>query len=73
MFQGATARLIVHLADESDVIANVAAGNDLPFLMPGNSVYLAWEPGDAYLLSGWPMRPGATANDIDTLEALADS
>ncbi len=73
VFQGATARLIVHLDDGSDVIANVAAGHDLPFLMPGHAVCVAWDPGAAYLLSGWPSRPGATANDIDTLEAHADS
>ena len=73
VFQGATARINVHLADDSEVIASVVTGTDLPFLHPGNSVHLAWEPGSAYMLGGWPRRPGATANDIDTLEELADS
>ncbi len=73
VFQGATARINVHLADESEVIASVITGTDLPFLHPGNTVHLSWEPGSAYMLAGWPRRPGATANDIDTLEALAES
>jgi spermidine/putrescine transport system ATP-binding protein len=72
VFQGATARIVVHLKDDSEVIASVVTGTDLPFLMPGNTVHLAWDPGSAFLLSGWPRRPGATASDIDTLELLAD-
>jgi hypothetical protein len=63
----------VHLKDDSEVIASVVTGSDLPFLMPGNTVHLTWEPGSAFLLSGWPRRPGATASDIDTLEELADA
>jgi spermidine/putrescine transport system ATP-binding protein len=73
VFQGASARLFTHLPDGSEVIGNVPAGTDLPFLRPGQPVHLTWEPGAAYLLSGWPMRPGATATDIDTLEKLADN
>jgi spermidine/putrescine transport system ATP-binding protein len=73
VFQGATARIIVHLKDESEVIASVVTGTDLPFLHPGSTIHLSWEPGSAYLLGGWPRRPGATASDIDTLEAHADS
>jgi len=73
VFQGATARIVVHLADDSEVIASVVTGTDLPFLLPGNTVHLTWEPGSAFLLAGWPRRPGATASDIDTLEAHADS
>ena len=40
---------------------------------PASTIHLELEPGAAFLLSGWPMRPGATATDIDTLEAQADS
>ena len=71
VFQGATARLVVVLADESEVIANVPAGADLPAVAPGTTIHLGWDAGAAFLLSGWPMRPGATATDIDTLEAQA--
>ena len=73
VFQGATARIVVHLKDESEVIASVITGSDLPFLMPGNTVHLTWDPGSAFLLQGWPRRPGATSSDIDTLEELADA
>ncbi len=73
VFQGATARLIVHLADDSEVIANVAAGANLPFLRPGTAIHMTWEPGADYLLSGWPTRPGATATDLDALEAQSDA
>ena len=73
VFQGPTARLVVHLTDGSEVIANVPAGADLPNVQPGTTIHLSWEPGAAFLLSGWPMRPGATATDIDTLEAQADT
>jgi spermidine/putrescine transport system ATP-binding protein len=72
VFQGATARIVVRLSDDTEVIASVVTGTELPFLHPGNTVHLTWEPGNAFLLSGWPKRPGATASDIDTLEALAD-
>ncbi len=73
VFQGPTARVIVHLADGSDVIATVPSGVDLPFLRPGSPVHLTWEPGSAYLLDGWPRRPGATASDLESLDAQADS
>jgi spermidine/putrescine transport system ATP-binding protein len=72
VFQGATARIVVRLKDDTEVIASVVTGTELPFLHPGNTVYLTWEPGSAFLLSGWPKRPGATASDIDTIEANAD-
>jgi hypothetical protein len=38
VFQGATARIVVHLADESEVIATVTTGADVPFLHPGSTV-----------------------------------
>lgn len=72
VFQGATARIVVRLNDDTEVIASVVTGTELPFLHPGNTVHLTWEPGNAFLLSGWPRRPGATASDIDAIEAHAD-
>jgi spermidine/putrescine transport system ATP-binding protein len=73
VFQGATARIVVRLGDDSEVVASVVTGTDLPFLLPGNTVHLTWEPGSAFLLSGWPLHPGATASDIDTLEDQLES
>ncbi len=69
VFQGATARLGLKLGDDSEIIANVASAADLPFLLPGATVHLTWQAGAAFVLSGWPSRAGATASDIDTLEA----
>lgn len=73
VFQGASARLRVALADGSEVIATVAAGTDLPFLLPGNDVHLGWTPGAAYVLTGHPAHAGASSDDIDTLEAQAQN
>jgi spermidine/putrescine transport system ATP-binding protein len=73
VFQGATARIVVHLSDGSEVIASVITGAEVPLLRPGSTVHLSWEPGSAFLLSDWPTRAGATASDIDTLEKQADS
>jgi spermidine/putrescine transport system ATP-binding protein len=73
VFQGATARLSLRLADGSEVVANVTSGTNLPFLQPGTTVHVGWDPGAAFVLAGWPLRAGATANDIDTLEANAAS
>ena len=72
VFQGATARLSVFLADHSEIVATVGTGTDLPFLLPGNEIHLTWPSGSAYVLPGWPTHPGATSNDIDTLELQAD-
>ncbi|MGB0115120.1 MAG: ABC transporter ATP-binding protein [Ilumatobacteraceae bacterium] len=73
VFQGATARLVANVGDGTEVVATVTTGTDIPFLHPGSTVHLAWEPGSAFLLSGWPRRPGATSNDIETLDELADA
>jgi hypothetical protein len=68
VFQGATARLDCVLADGSEVVANVPSGVDLPFLRPGATAHLAWEPGGARLLAGWPQHAGATSTDLDGLD-----
>ncbi len=73
VFQGATARLGLRLGDGSEVIANVPADNDLPFLHPGSTIHVRWDPGAAFVLPGRPDRAGLTADDIDTLEAHASS
>jgi spermidine/putrescine transport system ATP-binding protein len=54
VFQGASARLRVMLADETEMVTNVMSGTDLPFLHPGSTIYLSWNPGSAYVIPGWP-------------------
>ncbi len=72
VFQGATARLDCTLVDGSHVVATVPGGVDLPFLRPGDTAYLTWESGSAYLLAGWPQHPGATSTDLDALDLHGD-
>jgi spermidine/putrescine transport system ATP-binding protein len=72
VFQGATARLDCVLADGSDVVANVPAGTNLPFLRPGETVHLGWDHGAAYLLPGWPQHAGVTSTDLDSLDLQTD-
>jgi spermidine/putrescine transport system ATP-binding protein len=69
IFQGASARLQLELADGTDVVTYVDPDDDLPFLRPGTSVYATWSPGVAYLLPGWPMQPGASGTDVNQIEA----
>jgi spermidine/putrescine transport system ATP-binding protein len=69
IFQGATARLELELADGTALVTHVDSRARLPFLRPGESVWATWERGAAYLLSGWPARAGATSTDVDQVEA----
>jgi spermidine/putrescine transport system ATP-binding protein len=69
VFQGASARLLLQLADGTGVVTNVATDTDLPFLRPGDSVSITWKPGAAYLIPGWPEHAGANTTDVDSVEA----
>jgi spermidine/putrescine transport system ATP-binding protein len=69
IFQGATVRLLLRLADGTEVATLIDADDDLPLLRPGDTVWVTWAPPSAYLLSGWPARAGATTTDVDHIEA----
>jgi spermidine/putrescine transport system ATP-binding protein len=69
VFQGASARLLLQLADGTGVVTNVATDADLPFLRPGDPIAMTWKPGAAYLISGWPEHAGANTTDVDSVEA----
>lgn len=69
VFQGATARLALVLADHTEVVTQVGTDDDVPFLRPGDPVRVAWQPGAAYLLTGWPPHAGASGVDVDEVEA----
>ena len=69
VFQGASARLSLRLADGTDVITHVGTDTDLPFLRPGDPVEVTWQPGAAFVLPGWPPRAGASSTDVDQIEA----
>jgi spermidine/putrescine transport system ATP-binding protein len=68
-FQGASARLSMRLADGTDLITNVGTGTALPFVRPGDTIEVTWEPGAAFAIAGWPERAGATTTDVDQVEA----
>ena len=69
VFQGATTRLQLALADGTTVVTHVESHVQQPFLRPGQPLWISWEPGAAYLLPGWPERAGATSIDVDQVEA----
>ncbi len=69
VFQGASARLGIHLDDGTELVTNVGTDESLPFLRPGDQLHVTWQPGAAYLLPGWPARAGATGTDVDQVEA----
>ena len=68
-FQGASARLSMRLADGTNLITNVGTGTALPFVRPGDTIEVTWEPGAAFAIAGWPDRAGATTTDVDEVEA----
>jgi len=69
VFQGATSRLHVVLADETTIVTNIGAHADQSLLTRGRSIWVAWDPGATYVLPGWPARAGATSIDVDHVEA----
>jgi spermidine/putrescine transport system ATP-binding protein len=69
IFQGATAQLRLALADDTELVTHVESRTELPFLRPGERIWVTWDPGSAYLLSGWPAKAGATSTDVDRVEA----
>jgi spermidine/putrescine transport system ATP-binding protein len=69
VFQGATSRLQLALADGTTLVTHVGSHDQLAFLQPGHSVWITWEPGAAYLLPGRPALAGATSVDVDHVEA----
>lgn len=69
IFQGATTRLQLQLADGTTVVTHVESHAPLPFVRAGQSLWLTWEPGAPYLLRGWPERAGADISQGDPAEA----
>jgi hypothetical protein len=69
IFQGATARLRLTLADGTDLVSYVESHARPPFLQSGSPIWVTWKPGSAYLVPGWPAKAGATSTDVDQVEA----
>lgn len=69
VYQGATARLIVRLSDDTEMAALTDADRLQPWMRPGVRLRLEWPRDCPYVLSGWPDRAGATTTDVDSVEA----
>jgi len=69
IFQGASTRLEMELADGTAVVAQMADGADGLVARPGDSVHLRWNPGSAFVIPGWPVVAGATSTNVDDVEA----
>lgn len=69
VYQGATARVIVRLTDDTEMAALTDADRLESWMRPGASLRLEWPRDCPYVLSGWPDRAGATTTDVDSVEA----
>ena len=69
VYQGATARVIVRLADDTEMAALTDADRLEEWMRPGATLRLEWPRDCPYVLSGWPDRAGATTTDVDSVEA----
>ena len=72
IFQGSEIRLLVDLADGTEVVAKVESDDDLPPLEPGTPITLGWAPDAPYLLRGRSVVVGATSTDVDEVQAALD-
>ena len=69
VYQGATARVIVRLSDDTEMAALTDADRLEGWMRPGATLRLEWPRDCPYVLSGWPDRAGATTTDVDSVEA----
>lgn len=69
IFQGPAVRTVVQTADKTELVAHVTGDADLPFLRPGDDLWLSWGEGAAYALPEATEIVGATDTDIDEVEA----
>ena len=72
IYQGSERRLIVGLADQTEVIASVDADDGAQAVAPGDPVSLTWAPDAPYLLRGRSSVVGATTTDVDEVQASLD-
>ncbi len=72
IYQGSERRLIVDLADGTEVVASVDTDDGAPAVEQGAPVSLAWAPDAPYLLRGRSAVVGATTTDVDEVQAALD-
>ena len=73
IFQGSSVRLIMDLpGGETEIVSMVDADDALPFLRPGDPLWMTWSADAPYLLRGRSSFSGATSTDVDAVQAALD-
>jgi spermidine/putrescine transport system ATP-binding protein len=69
VYEGATERLVVRLADGTEVVCLTDADSQAAHKVVGAQVCVRWGATQGYLLAGWPEVGGATTTNVDQVEA----
>ncbi|MFM8868433.1 MAG: ABC transporter ATP-binding protein [Ilumatobacteraceae bacterium] len=69
VYEGATDRLVVRLADGTELVCLTDSDAKHAHKVVGDAVTVDWQPQAGYLLAGWPEVSGATSTNIDHVEA----
>jgi spermidine/putrescine transport system ATP-binding protein len=69
IFQGPAVRATVVTADGTELVAHIGGDEDLPFLRPGDELWLTWAPDSSFVLAEASATAGATGIDVDRVEA----
>jgi spermidine/putrescine transport system ATP-binding protein len=69
VYEGATERLVVRLADGTEVVCLADSDSSAAHKVVGAAVSVRWGANQGYLLDGWPEVGGSTATNVDQVEA----
>jgi len=69
IFQGPNVRAIVQSGDGTELVAHIGADDGLPFVRPGDELWLTWDRDAPYALPETTAVVGATNTDVDEVEA----
>jgi spermidine/putrescine transport system ATP-binding protein len=69
VYEGATERLVVRLADGTEVVCLTDSDSTAAHKVVGAEVCVRWGANQGYLLDGWPEVGGATTTNVDQVEA----
>jgi spermidine/putrescine transport system ATP-binding protein len=69
IFQGPAVRTVVKAGNDTELVVQVGSDDNLPFLRPGDSLWLTWSDDAAYAMPEATAIVGATNTDVDEVEA----
>ena len=69
VYEGATERLVVRLADGTEIVCLADSDSNAAHKVVGADVCVRWGANQGYLLDGWPEVGGSTATNVDQVEA----